>query len=147
MLSFKGYVHRFLAQTVQVAHFMHDIIMPVLKTSAAGAVSACNADGVCGFRWNTGTYDTNTGAGQQMNALGAMMSLLIDYQTVAVPLTNTTGGTSVGNAAAGGDPNVLEPLTPLEIKDKVGAGILTAVVLGIGVSTFFWISTGLNEHS
>ena len=81
MLSLKGYVHRFMAQTVQMAPFMHDTIMPALRWSAAGMTKGCNPDGTCGFRWNRDKYDGETGAGQQMNALGALMSLLIDDVT------------------------------------------------------------------
>jgi mannan endo-1,6-alpha-mannosidase len=145
MLSFKGYIHRFLASTTQLASKMHDTIMPVLKTSAAGAVSACNADGTCGFRWNTGGYDGNTGAGQEMNALGALLSLMVDYETVAAPVTNSTGGTSVGNPNAGGDPNVEVVLAPVTGADRAGAGILTTLVLVAFVGTLSWMASRMNE--
>jgi len=145
MLSFKGYVARFLAQTVQVAPKMHDIIMPVLRTSAAGMVNSCNPDGTCGFRWNTGAYDGQTGAGQQMNALGTLMALLVDEQRVIPPVTNSTGGTSLGNPAGGGNGAVERVLKPITTADRAGAGILTALgLLGIA-GTLALMNTRLGE--
>ncbi|KAK3934738.1 putative dfg5 protein [Diplogelasinospora grovesii] len=145
MLSFKGYVHRWLAQTTQMAPFIHDTIMPVLKTSAAAAAKSCNPDGTCGFRWNTGTYDGDTGAGQEMNALGALMSLMVDLESVGGPVTNSTGGTSVGNPDAGGDPTVGNEPTAITGRDRAGAGILTTVVLLGFLATVTWMGTRANE--
>lgn len=66
-----------------------------------------------------------------MSALSVISSNLID----AAPdlLTNQTGGTSVGNPSAGtsnneGDATVITPATKA---GKVGAGILTALVLSL----------------
>ncbi|KAB5566054.1 putative dfg5 protein [Coniochaeta sp. 2T2.1] len=141
MLSFKGYSHRFLSQTTQMAPIVHDTIMAVLRTSAQAAVKSCNADGTCGFKWTTGTYDGVTGAGQEMNALGALLSMLVDDKAVSLPFTNSTGGTSLGNPEAGGDPDVLQPQSPVTQGDRAGAGILTALVL-VGMGTMMvWIST------
>ncbi len=145
MLSFKGYVHRWLAQTTKMAPLIHDIVMPALKTSAQGMVNSCNPDGTCGFRWNRNAYDGMTGAGQEMNALGALLSLLIDEEDVAGPVTNSTGGTSIGNPNAGGDPDILKPIAPLTGRDRAGAGVLTALVLISMLTTMLWMSTGMNE--
>jgi mannan endo-1,6-alpha-mannosidase len=145
MLSFKGYVHRWMAQTTQMAPFLHDTIMPALKISAQGMVNSCNSDGTCGFRWNRNAYDGVTGAGQEMNAMGALMSLLIDEETVTGPVTNSTGGTSIGNPNAGADPDSLKPLGPLTGADRAGAGILTFVVLVGLFTTMVWMSTGMSE--
>ncbi|KAK1758909.1 mannan endo-1,6-alpha-mannosidase [Echria macrotheca] len=145
MLSFKGYLHRFLAQTLKVAPELKDTVMPVLKSSAEGMAKACNPDGTCGFRWNTGSYDGNTGAGQQMNALGALMSLLVLEEPVLPPVTNLTGGTSIGNAAGGGDPDVDTTFKPITGADRAGAGILTTLMLVTMVGTLVWMSTRLGE--
>ncbi|KAK3323303.1 putative dfg5 protein [Cercophora scortea] len=148
MLSFKGYVHRFLSQTTQMAPFISPTIMPILKTSAAGAAKACNPDGTCGFRWNTGSYDGNTGAGQQMNALGALMSLLVEVDPVAAtpPVTNSTGGTSVGNPDAGAGTGAFEPeVVPVTTAGRAGAGIITTVVLGSFVGVLGWMMTRSGE--
>ncbi|CAN8101808.1 unnamed protein product [Discula destructiva] len=154
-LSFKGYVHRWMATTAQIAPIVYDPIMKVLKTSAAAAAKSCadvaNGNGVstatCGFRWTTGAYDGPSGAGQQMNALGALTSLLVavDPQSAVPPLTNSTGGTSVGNSNAGGKPRLMRKLAPITTKDRVGAGILTAVVLVILATGVIWMSTEVFE--
>lgn len=153
--SFKNYMHRWLATTTQIAPFMYDTIMSVLRTSAEAAVKSCvdgvdNGNGVstatCGFRWTTGTYDGDTGAGPQMNVLGALISMLVaadanSSSAIGSPVTNSTGGTSQGNANAGTQPDVLQPLTPIYTGDKVGAAILTTVVMGLMISMVIWIST------
>ncbi|EOO00215.1 putative glycoside hydrolase family 76 protein [Phaeoacremonium minimum UCRPA7] len=145
MLSFKGYLHRWLAQTTQMAPVIRDTVYDALTTSAQGAVNGCNADGTCGFRWNTGSYDGDTGAGQQMNVLGALISMLAKLESVAGPVTNSTGGTSTGNSNAGSDPEVVSNLHTIKTSDRAGAGILTAIVLIGMVSMSLWMTSGLNE--
>lgn len=154
-LSFKGYVHRWLATAAQVAPVVYEPIVATLKTSTAAAVKSCtdvaNPNGyntaTCGYRWTTGSYDGLAGAGQQMSVLGALTSLLVavDPQSVVAPVTNTSGGTSVGNPNAGGDTNFIKPLTPIKLKDKVGAGILTALLLMLLSSALLWMCTELVE--
>lgn len=146
MLSFKGYDHRWMAQTTQLASFTHDQVMTVLKTSAQAAISQCNGGDTgrqCGFQWSSGTFDGSVGAGQQMDALGAVMSLLVDAGASA-PVTNSTGGTSVGNSNAGSaSDNFLGGSTPATTGDKAGASILTILILISAASTFGWMSTGV----
>ncbi|EPE10704.1 glycoside hydrolase family 76 protein [Ophiostoma piceae UAMH 11346] len=146
MLSYKGYLHRWLAQVTQMAPYIHDTIMPVLKTSATAAMKNCNADGTCGFRWTTTTYDGDTGAGQQMNALGALMSVLLDLEYVSPAYTNTTGGTSVGNSAAGTDSSTsTTTYKAITTSDRAGATIITILICASIVSMLMWMSTGENE--
>lgn len=156
MKSFKGYLHRWMANAAQLAPFISDQIVTVLKNSTAAAVQSCvdgvdNGNGVsdatCGFRWTTGGYDGDTGAGQQMNVLGALTSLLIAVEphNIGGPVTNSTGGTSPGNADAGGVPSFLKPASPPGIGDKAGAGALTAVLLISMVLTLTWMSTNRFE--
>src|SRR4051812_41827161 len=79
MLSFKGYIHRWLAVVAQLAPFTKDRILNTLHSSTSAAVSQCTGGSsgrVCGFRWNQGVYDGTDGAGQEMNVLGALLSLL-----------------------------------------------------------------------
>jgi mannan endo-1,6-alpha-mannosidase len=145
MLSFKGYLHRWLATATRVAPIIHDQVIDVLKTSTEAAVKQCTGGDtgrVCGFMWSSGVYDGTYGAGQQMDALGAVSSLLIDSSIA--PVTNKTGGTSVGNPNAGSDDGAYNPgvLAPLTTGDKAGAGILTFVILGVAVGTFGWMSLG-----
>ena len=149
MMSFKGYLHRWLAASTQVAPFMKDTVMTTLKTSAAAAMTSCDTSGVCGFRWTTGSYDGSTGVGQQMNALSALLSLLIDEPYVKPPLTNTTGATSVGNPNAGmggtgaGTGSNTKPVTGA---DRAGAGILTALTLSSLMAGCIWLTSDMSEH-
>lgn len=156
-------------------------VAAVLRASAAGAVASCVGDqqdeqhdddnsvpstvpaaaaaGTCGYRWTTGTYDGDTGAGQQMGVLGALISLLTLQATAAggdgngsesggdlsaPPVTGGTGGTSVGDAGAGTAPggDVLATLAPIGARDRAGAGILTAVVMGCLLWMVVWMNAG-----
>lgn len=145
-LSFKGYLHRWMASTTQLAPFTHATIMATLLTSATGAVKACSggAEGrQCGFRWNTGAYDGDTGAGQEMSALAALSSLLIDE--VDAPVTTHTGGTSVGDPSAGQDPDVEPTFAAITAGDKAGATFLTVFVVVMLVGLQTWMNTGMSE--
>lgn len=142
-LSFKGYVHRWLAVVTQIAPHTADLILPVLKSSAEAAVKQCTGGEtgrVCGFYWSKGEFvdpgkDLTSGAGEAMNVLAAVSSLLIDEADG--PVTKKTGGISEGDPNAGVDSEppgrVFKPIT---IGDKVGAGILTAVVAGMALGMF-----------
>jgi mannan endo-1,6-alpha-mannosidase len=146
MLSFKGYVHRWLAVVTQVAPYTKDKILPVLRKSTEAAVKQCTGGATqrqCGFYWSLGQYidpavDKTTGAGEQMNVLAAVSSLLIGQADA--PVTNGTGGTSKGNPNAGGRDNGEKPMKPITTADKAGAGIVTFLVLGAAVGMFVWMS-------
>ena len=144
MLSFKGYVHRWLASATQLAPFIHDQVLTVLKTSTTAAIGQCTGGSngrTCGFHWSSGTFDGSVGAGQTMNVLGAVTSQLIDQ--VRVPYTNATGGTSKGNYAAGSQSdNFINNLAPVTTGDKAGASILTIAILLTATGTFGWMSLG-----
>jgi mannan endo-1,6-alpha-mannosidase len=149
MKSFKAYFTRWLAATAKVAPFTYDQIAKFLLTSAQAAAAQCTggAQGrACGLRWvhdgKTGVWDGTTGVGEQMSALEVIQSTLIGQ--TAGPVTNNTGGTSIGNSNAGsssikdaaGLDNSWIPTTG----DKASAGILTAVVLAGVVGGMGWIS-------
>ncbi|KAI5460837.1 glycoside hydrolase [Mariannaea sp. PMI_226] len=145
MLSFKGYVHRWLAVVTQVAPYTKQKILPVLKTSAQAAVKQCTggeSGRACGFYWSDGVYvdtavDKTSGAGERMNMVAAVSSLLIE--DAAPPLTNTTGGTSKGDPNAGQDSHDVPEPAPITARDRAGAGILTFLILGSGLATFVWM--------
>lgn len=145
MLSFKGYLHRWLATATRVAPIVAPKILPVLKTSTEAAVLTCTGEAngrTCGFKWSTKAYDGSHGVGQQMNVLAAVSSLLIDQ--VLPPVTNTTGGTSQGDPNAGSrSDNLKGELAPLTTGDRAGAAIITVLILLSAVGTFGWISTGV----
>jgi len=145
MLSFKGYVHRWLSVVTQIAPHTAEKILPVLKNSAQMAVNQCTGGAnqrACGFQWTTGVYDETYGAGQQMNVLAAVSSLLIG--SASPPVTNSTGGTSRGDPNAGSSSSDEFSIhrTPVTTADRAGAAILTLLVLGTAVGTFGWMSLG-----
>lgn len=145
MFSFKAYLTRWLAATTQVAPYTYDLIMPKLKTSAAAAAKQCSGGDkgrTCGLSWSKGAvWDGTKGVGQQMAAMSAIFVNLLPLETVAPPVTNLTGGTSVGNNNAGSqsvaDPAALKPATQ---GDKVGAGIVTTIILVAATGMFGWMS-------
>lgn len=137
MRSFKGLAHRWLAATTQVAPFVAAKILPVLRTSAQAAVEKCTggtSGRACSFSWAEGANGSLTGAGEQMNALAAVSSMLVSG--AAAPGTNSTpagsgpvsgGGTGTGNGGGdGGRPNAA---------GRAGTCML-GVVLGLGAWGF-----------
>ncbi len=145
MLSFKGYLHRWLATATQIAPYLAPTVLPVLKTSTEAAVATCAGEAnarTCGFKWTTKAYDGSHGAGQQMNVLAAVSSLLIGDSPP--PVTNATGGTSKGDPNAGmHSDNFKGELPPVTVGDKAGASILTIIMLASVVGTMGWMSTGV----
>jgi len=98
---------------------------------------------VCGQHWTAGSaYDGLYGVGEQMSALSVIQATLIVSATELV--TNNTGGTSAGNAAAGAGSSSSKTNsdgianTPVTGADRAGAGILTALVISgaIGGTAF-----------
>ncbi|KAI0544626.1 glycoside hydrolase family 76 protein [Xylaria curta] len=144
MLSFKGYVHRWMATMTKIAPFTASTILPVLQKSAQAAVSQCTGGTngrTCGFQWSSGVFDGSVGAGQTMDVLAAVSSLLIDQSKG--PVTNSDGGTSVGDPNAGvGSGSIDNDPTPITTGDRAGAGILTVVVILIAGAAFGWMGTG-----
>ncbi|OAQ61801.1 glycosylhydrolase family 76-2 protein [Pochonia chlamydosporia 170] len=142
MFTYKGFVHRWYAVTTQLAPFTAERILPVLQKSAQAAVSQCTGGTngrQCGLKWVDGTYDGKTGAGQEMSALAAVQSLLIGKGKP--PVTHTSGGTSKGNPDGGaGDGSVMPKEKPVTTGDKVGASIVTILLLGLAVGVFGWMS-------
>lgn len=145
MLSFKGYVHRWMSTATQIAPFTADKVLPVLRKSAEAAVKQCTggSDGrTCGFGWASGAFDNSVGAGQTMDVLAAVSSLLIGQSRA--PVTNSDGGTSVGDANAGiGSGSIGDNLPPISTSDKAGAGVLTAVIILTSAAAFGWMGTGI----
>ncbi|KAK3384907.1 glycoside hydrolase family 76 protein [Podospora didyma] len=146
--SFKGYMLRALATVATVANFTRPVILETLRFNTKAAVQSCLSDGTCGFRWNIGKYDGDTDngpAGQAMSALAALSTLLIDQQPVKGPLTDSTGGTSVGDPNAGTGPAALEPPRPATPSDRGGASVITALLLASFLCSLVWICSGWTE--
>ncbi|KAK2611979.1 hypothetical protein QQS21_001944 [Conoideocrella luteorostrata] len=146
MLAYKGFVHRWLAVVTQLAPHTKDKIFRILKASAEAAIRQCTggkSGRQCGFYWSYGKFvdpgaDKTTGAGENMDVLAAVMSLLMD--SGESPVTNSTGGTSKGDANAGGKDNGERRWSPVTMGDKVGAGFLTAFLLAGAGGLFAWMS-------
>jgi mannan endo-1,6-alpha-mannosidase len=147
-LSFKAYFTAWLASTSILAPFTAAKVATLLKPSAIAAAQQCDGGASgrqCGFKWTNGaTNDGSFGVGQQMSALGAIQSsmVLVPGVKAVAPVTNSTGGTSVGDSSAGitspSTGNSMMDTTPATTKEKVSAGFLTFAVVGgvIGGSVF-----------
>ena len=143
-LSFKAYFSAWLASTTILAPFTSSSILPLLKASATNAAEQCSGGTgtQCGFKWTQGsTYDGDTGLGQQMSALGAIQSSLVTVPTenIVAPLTNSTGGTSVGDPTAGTtSQNQVATIAPATTAGRVGASFATVAIVSsvIGAGVF-----------
>ena len=145
--SFKAFLARWMAATVQIAPFTESAIMPKLRASATGAAGQCTGPDrggtTCGRKWTQSDWDGKSGPGEQMSALSVFQANLI--QKVAPPVTQDKGGTSKSDPTAGthgGTPaSQLDPILTRKITtgDKAGAGILTGLSLAALLGTVYWI--------
>lgn len=144
--SFKAYLARWLVAAIKYAPFIQTTVMPWIQASATAAALQCSGGPngeMCGMKWTAGAkWDGTTGVGQQMGALSVIQANLIDQ--VSVPVTNKTGGTSVGNAGAGGGGGIStsDPALSQDVitqGSRAGAGILTCLVLISVISCSWWM--------
>ncbi|KAH8662152.1 glycosyl hydrolase family 76-domain-containing protein [Xylariales sp. PMI_506] len=156
--SFKAYLSRWMAATTKWAPWTSAQIMPLLQNSATAAAKQCtggNNGRMCGLKWanNSGAWDGTTGVGQQMAAMEVVLANLI--KDSPIPVTNLTGGTSVGNSGGGGsDIGQTNPsgssiaTSPLTTGDRVGAIILTILVCAsaLAVLVFMMIDETKSTH-
>ncbi|KAI4866194.1 glycoside hydrolase family 76 protein [Hypoxylon rubiginosum] len=136
-LSFKAYLSRWMAATTKWAPWTFDRIKTLLGNSAMAAARQCQGGDnhrMCGLKWanNSGGWDGTTGIGQQMAALEVVLANSI--QQAEPPVTNSTGGTSVGNPSAGGsDEGRVDPVGrfygPVTTGDRAGAIVCTIIVI------------------
>ncbi|KAI0021370.1 glycosyl hydrolase family 76-domain-containing protein [Xylariomycetidae sp. FL0641] len=135
--SFKAYLSRWMAATTKWAPWTFDRIKRLLANSATAAVQQCTGGDngrMCGLKWanNSGQWDGTTGVGQQMAVMEVVLANMI--QEASAPVTNSTGGTSAGNPAAGGsDDGRYDSATyhfgKIDDGDRAGAAIATFFVL------------------
>lgn len=143
--SFKAYLSRWMASTMQWVPETYDRLMPNIRKSAIAATAQCTGGDngrMCGLKWNTGKYDGTTGVGQQMAALEVTLACMISSRDPI--LTSETGGDSKGDPNAGGsDIGRTEPpgpdFGPVTAGEKAGAAILTASIIGCFVAGIFWL--------
>ncbi|KKF94814.1 Mannan endo-1,6-alpha-mannosidase DCW1 [Ceratocystis fimbriata CBS 114723] len=145
--SFKAYLTRWMASVTKWAPYTASTIKPYLRATSLAAAKQClggSSGRLCGLKWYTGAYDNTSGLGMQMAALEAVMTNLIDEQPDF--LTAKTGGTSQGDASAGGEDINSDGKThkKASLGSKVGAGVLTAFVLGCLLAGIVWM---LKEES
>jgi mannan endo-1,6-alpha-mannosidase len=139
--SFKGFVHRWLAITGQLVPEFKERIHTLLKESTRQGLKTCTGGPngrMCGLHWTTGAFDGQPGAATQMNMVAALSSLLAN--DVAPPTSRKTGGTSESDPNAGGDDNGLPQPTEVTGGDRAGAGIVTVLLLVLGIGGYAWMS-------
>ncbi|RSL67780.1 hypothetical protein CEP54_003110 [Fusarium duplospermum] len=81
MSTFKGYLSRFMYQSIQMQPSLRDHVERFLVPSAQAAAKTCTggkSGRECGMRWWVGGFDGNPGLGQQMCALEIVQGLLLD---------------------------------------------------------------------
>lgn len=157
--SFKAYLSRWMAATTQLAPFTYDKIIALMRKNAQAAVAQCtgsstataagmNIGTACGLKWDlNGTWDGTDGVGQQMAALEVLLGTLISK--IEPPLTVNTGGTSQSNPSAGSGNSPIQNLEHLPVatnKDRVGAGVLTGVIVLVGISAMIFMWSDAWEH-
>ncbi|KAG7138537.1 Mannan endo-1 like protein [Verticillium longisporum] len=144
--SFKTYLTRWLAATTKWAPHLTDYIMPKLRASSIAAASTCvggDNGRMCGLKWTEqGKWDGLQGVGPQMMAMQAALSNIVASRPD--PVTASSGGTSTGDAAGGGeDIGRSEPgsnrTTPIKGGDKAGAAIVTIILVVALIAGFFWL--------
>lgn len=150
--SFKAYLNRWMAASTQMAPFTYNTSYPLLLSSAKAAAAQCTGSpsgSVCGLKWYlNGTWDGTNGVGQQMAALEVMLGTLIGTEVVKAPVTNTTGGTSLGNPSAGYNSSDVPPreiISPADKGDRIRAWFLTAVVSVAALWCWIFMSTDVLE--
>ena len=142
--SFKAYLSRWMAATTKLVPSLEAEIMELLRTSAVAAAQQCDENqygATCGTRWYEGKNDGTAGVGQQMCALEVVQSLLVGSAPELV--TNSTGGTSVGDYSPGRntDRDVERDAIEVTPGGTAGAAILTAL-LCVGVVGSVWFMVG-----
>ncbi|KAF3910120.1 hypothetical protein AA313_de0205660 [Arthrobotrys entomopaga] len=143
--SFKAYLARWMGLTMQLASFTTNTIMGYLTQSATGAAANCiggTNKQTCGGRWTSDVaakWDGNFGVGEQMTALEIFQNLLATKSFP--PCTATTCGNSTGdpNAGTGNAIQTGKTNKPATTGDRVGAGFLTTLCLGLLLGGTYWL--------
>lgn len=152
-LFMKGYAHRWLSSATQVAPFLAEKLLPVLKTSAEAAAKQCvdgDAGQRCGFYWRNETFvdpetDGTSGAGEGLSVFAAVTSLLIaDAAAPATAATSGDAGNSSGTGQGGSPSGTADGSSPSgTAASGSGAGrfrveVTTSLLLGV-TAVFAWV--------
>jgi mannan endo-1,6-alpha-mannosidase len=135
--SFKAYLSRWLAVTMQLAPFTTGTIMPWIQTSAQAASKACtrSAAGLqCGRVWYENKDDGLRDVGNQMTALSIVQSNLV-MQSRGLADIKTGDSKSDPGAGHGGIGEPLDRIYTRKITtvDRAGAWLITSLALLVGV--------------
>ncbi|KAF8852708.1 glycoside hydrolase family 76 protein [Acephala macrosclerotiorum] len=145
--SFKAYYTRWLAATAELVPHTHDNIITEFRASAMAAVKTCTAGNTgtaCGLRWTEGFNDGSLGVGEQMAVMEIVQSNLVDkapgWRSEVKGTGTSQGDENAGLTSPGASERLAGDVTTTA--DRVGAGILTALVLigVLGVSAVLCIS-------
>ena len=145
MVSFKGYLARWLAVSAQIAPYTAPTVIPLLQKSGIAAAQSCSGPSTtsslpyeCGNRWYWDGYDGKSGVGQQLAALSIISANMLQH--ARAPLTQGTGGTSKGDPGTGaneGIPTLSDGVATAG--DKAGAAILTIFMTVATVGGAYWL--------
>ncbi|KAG8165991.1 hypothetical protein KVR01_004543 [Diaporthe batatas] len=157
MLFMKGYAHRWLSSATQMAPFLSEKVLPVLKTSAEAAAKQCvdngtsttgGNDGVanqrCGFYWRNETFvdvkDRGTGssgAGELSGVFSAVTNLLIAGASApATAATSGDAGNSTGTGEAGSSSGTSDGASGSGA-GRYRAEIMVSLLVGV-MAIFVW---------
>ncbi|PYI00609.1 mannan endo-1,6-alpha-mannosidase [Aspergillus sclerotiicarbonarius CBS 121057] len=145
-ILFKGIVSSWLSAVAIVVPETYDRIFPNLQASAQAAALACTGadNNTCGIKWYTREWDLSIGMEQQIIATDVLTAVLVSEKRDP-PFTVSTGGNSVGNPNAGdrgSSGNVGEELGEITAGDRVGAGIVTVLFVGVWGGMVAWMLIG-----
>lgn len=140
---FKGVFARCLGLTTLLVPELYQDVREILETSANAAAKSCSGgtDGhTCGLNWETGNWDGMYGLGEQVSALETFSSLLVPLRDA--PFTFNDSGVAEGDTDAGlnsGTVDLMHPEVHIQTKDRAGAAIITAILLGMLVAGTVWM--------
>jgi hypothetical protein len=149
--SFKAYLSRWMASSTQMAPWIYNASISLLNSSAKAAVAQCTGaptGTTCGLKWYlNGTWDGSNGVGQEMAALEVILGTLVKPH-LNVPLTNSTGGTSISNPNAGFNASNIPPgevVVPPSKTERGAAWFLTVFISLLVLWTWWFLSSTILE--
>jgi len=141
--SFKAYLARWMGKAAVLAPYVADFVNDLLTASALGSAASCaeNSGGViCGTQWYTGSYDGQTGLGQQLSALECVQALLANG--TAPPPTYEISVAGAQNAPPSSK-SILTSYLYLCRCPKLQYHVLSTVVLSTGIGKLPSTTVGL----
>ncbi|KAL2835415.1 mannan endo-1,6-alpha-mannosidase [Aspergillus pseudoustus] len=135
-----GIVSAWLISVTLVVPETHGRFFPKVQTSAQAAALSCSGAGnnSCSVKWSTQEWDLSIGMEQQISATFVLSSVLVSENTKS-PRTSTTGGKSTSDPNAGTKEESISEPREITIGDRVGAGILTVLFVGLWGGMVMWM--------